>query len=181
MTILCVIDGPKGSGKTTLASTIAERLNAEHVTFNADRRCTQELIRSCAASDTPYVFERGCLSELIYRWLWNSQNLTGQGVLDQPTRDRADFELLLDSTQAFVILTSSESDLLIERINGRFIESGKGMEDFERNELELSRVLFDAWGQILSAINPEKVHTLLIDSRPTIDEEIDSIMKYING
>lgn len=160
MAIKYVIEGPKGTGKSTLVKNLESKLKAQVRYFTADTCLDLPTIQSDSKTKTPVIYERGYLSRFVYGWLWNLKPDVKENPYLQVTRQ--DFEDLLKEVDKYIILYASVPSILHTRIDKRLKETGKGMEDFEKQELDLSNTFFIQFGKVLQEMYPSKV--MMVDT-----------------
>ena len=142
------IDGPKGTGKSTLAALFRESLDARHEyvsyrrVYNVDEYV--DLINLNNSRDL--VMERGILSSWVYTWLRDGV-FEGNGWL-KPTH-MSDFKRVIDEFDAYVVFYSSDPDVLLDRIDARQNQTGKGADDREREEIARTSELFRLFAEFL--------------------------------
>lgn len=142
---LCInIDGPKGSGKSTLVHAIAERyglqvhVESENMGFTPSMYST---LASKARENGGLISDRGPLSAWIYTFLRNGPHDYGDGQIPDHYRAITDVLRLFDLT---LILTVNDDDVdfLRERISDRKYRTGKGASRIEHDDLAESNTLF---------------------------------------
>ena len=142
------IDGPKGTGKSTLSALFRESLDARHEyvsyrrVYNVDEYV--DLINLNDSRDL--IMERGILSSWVYTWLRDGV-FEGNGWF-KPAH-MSDFKRVIDEFDAFIVFYSSDPDILLDRINERQSQTGKGADDREREEIARTSELFRLFAEFL--------------------------------
>lgn len=180
--LLYNIDGPKGSGKSTLAKELSNRYKARLEYFDSTRVVTDSDFDINFLKDD-VIFERGMLSYMIYGFLWNAQQefevihkFNEMTVKTWTPMSAMHFDKLIETIKhKFIILYSSDSDLLIDRINSREKETGKGATDFEMSQIKDSNQLFKSWGEYFAKKYPDKILLIDVLQFSSVDEIIDLI------
>lgn len=187
--LLYNFEGPKGTGKSTLSKLLAnyhevhDKAPVEIRHFDSDNIVGYKDLLD--AQDAPYnlIFDRGLLSYQLYDWLWNNglsecveKDYLGLSIsLKQPVNKNHFDTLMNEIRYKYVILYSSNPDLLETRIENRRQESGKGMTPLEKQTLREANAYYQAMGEFLKYLYPDKV--LLID---IVDEQTpEELMEYI--
>lgn len=185
--ILFNIEGPKGSGKSTVTRRLADELNAEIIKFDSDNVVEYDDFEYAKSHDV--IFERGMVSYQIYDWLWNNglseqldrgfsrMNLTVKQPMNQKQYDY--FFEQMDGP--LIILYSSNVNELSRRIHKRDDAIGKGANDLEWKTLVASNTWFEHFGAILKAIYPEKVVVLDIMKYSTQELMYGKIKSILKG
>lgn len=187
--LLYNFEGPKGTGKSTLSKLLAARYESNnHVPveirhFDSDNIVSYKDLLDTESESYDLIFDRGLLSYQLYDWLWNNglsecveKDYLGLSVsLKQPVNKNHFDTLMNEIRYKYVILYSSNPDLLETRIENRRQESGKGMTPLEKQTLRESNAYYQAMGEFLKYLYPDKV--LLID---IVDEQTpEELMEYI--
>ena len=142
------IDGPKGTGKSTLSALFRESLNARHEYVSYKRVYNvDEYVRLINLNDSrDLIMERGILSSWIYTWLRDGV-FEGNGWF-KPAH-MSDFKRVIDEFDAFIVFYSSDPDVLLSRIDERDTLTGKGADDREREEIARTSELFRLFAEFL--------------------------------
>lgn len=187
--LLYNFEGPKGTGKSTLSKLLAthyelhNRVPVEIRHFDSDNIVSYKDLLDTESESYDLIFDRGLLSYQLYDWLWNNglsecveKDYLGLSVsLKQPVNKNHFDTLMNEIRYKYVILYSSNPDLLETRIENRRQESGKGMTPLEKQTLRESNAYYQAMGEFLKYLYPDKV--LLID---IVDEQTpEELMEYI--
>ena len=187
--LLYNFEGPKGTGKSTLSKLGAARYESNnHVPvemrhFDSDNIVSYNDLLDTESESYDLIFDRGLLSYQLYDWLWNNglsecveKDYLGLSVLLKQPVNKNHFDTLMNEIRyKYVILYSSNPDLLETRIENRRQESGKGMTPLEKQTLRESNAYYQAMGEFLKYLYPDKV--LLID---IVDEQTpEELMEYI--
>lgn len=145
------VDGPKMSGKSSLAAVLTNRFDARHEYISYKHvYSTHEYVK--LINEVPYrdlVMERGVLSSWIYTFLRD-----GVFIAREPGHDWAkpltlsDFTTVIQEFDLFAILYTSDVDVLTARLERRIKETGKGATQQERDELAITNDAFYYWGQM---------------------------------
>lgn len=147
------VDGPQGSGKTTICKALSDHLNLEYCKHDARHNMTiQDALRQNV------VHDRSLVSSMVYGYLWNCGTvpLHTNVLTTQESLDR------------LVILWSSDPDLLIERVSARPSHEHQPLSELEKSVLLESNILFKAMADILG------IEAIDIATTPVT---IDSIIK----
>lgn len=187
--LLYNFEGPKGTGKSTLSKLLAthyelhNRVPVEIRHFDSDNIVSYKDLLDTENESYDLIFDRGLLSYQLYDWLWDNglseavdKDYLGLTVsLKQPVNKNHFDTLMNEIRYKYVILYSSNPDLLETRIENRRQESGKGMTPLEKQTLRESNAYYQAMGEFLKYLYPDKV--LLID---IVDEQTpEELMEYI--
>ena len=187
--LLYNFEGPKGTGKSTLSKLLAthyelhNRVPVEIRHFDSDNIVSYKDLLDTESESYDLIFDRGLLSYQLYDWLWDNglsecveKDYLGLSVsLKQPVNKNHFDTLMNEIRYKYVILYSSNPELLEMRIENRRQESGKGMTPLEKQTLRESNAYYQAMGEFLKYLYPDKV--LLID---IVDEQTpEELMEYI--
>lgn len=187
--LLYNFEGPKGTGKSTLSKLLAthyelhNRIPVEIRHFDSDNIVSYKDLLDTESESYDLIFDRGLLSYQLYDWLWDNglsesvnKDYLGLSVsLKQPVNKNHFDTLMNEIRYKYVIMYSSNPDLLETRIENRRQENGKGMTPLEKQTLRESNAYYQAMGEFLKYLYPDKV--LLID---IADEQTpEELMEYI--
>lgn len=78
--MLIFVEGPDGSGKTTLIEEFVKKVPCVTVKYPKEVKKTYELIRHLACSNQTVIFDRSFISDLVYR-MWDHKK--GQMTLSE--------------------------------------------------------------------------------------------------
>lgn len=185
--LLYNLEGPKGVGKSTIGDALSkyyknkDELNIYIRHFDSRNILTNDILLESDKKD--YIFDRGLLSYQLYDWLWNNglseyynKDYLGLSIqLKQPV-NKMHFDYLMEKVKyKYIILYSSDEQLLFDRIKRREELTGKGMNQLEKDTLVQSNKYFEMMGYFLQYLYPEKV--LLIDVTKFVT--VDNIVNYI--
>lgn len=188
--LLYNFEGPKGTGKSTLSKLLAnyhevhDKAPVEIRHFDSDNIVGYKDLLD--AQDAPYnlIFDRGLLSYQLYDWLWNNglseavdKDYLGLTVsLKQPVNKKHFDTLMNEIRYKYVILYSSNPELLEMRIEKRKHEDGKGMTSLEKQTLRESNAYYKAMGEFLKYLYPDKVLLIDIADEQTPEELMEQIL-----
>lgn len=187
--LLYNFEGPKGSGKSTLSKLIADYYEVrkgrpvEIRHFDSDNIVGYKDLLD--TQDHDLIFDRGLLSYQLYDWLWDNglsesvdKDYLGLSIsLKQPV-NKKHFDILLNEIRyKYVILYSSNPELLETRIEQRRQENGKGMTELEKRTLRESNAYYQAMGEFLKYLYPDKVILIDIVDEQTPEELAEFILK----
>lgn len=188
--LLYNFEGPKGTGKSTLSKLLAnyhevhDKAPVEIRHFDSDNIVGYKDLLD--AQDAPYnlIFDRGLLSYQLYDWLWNNglseavdKDYLGLTVsLKQPVNKNHFDTLMNEIRYKYVILYSSNPELLEMRIEKRKHEDGKGMTSLEKQTLRESNAYYKAMGEFLKYLYPDKVLLIDIADEQTPEELMEQIL-----
>lgn len=151
------IDGPKGSGKSTICESLRQKYDMRHEYISYKHVYTPEQYGSIinVYDDRPVnlqrdlIMERGILSSWVYTW-------SRDGVMKcedwyKPNTLR-DFTSVIEQFDVYAILYSSDHEVLRSRISNRQASTGKGFHlgEIEAFDLTMSNRMFECWGRIFS-------------------------------
>lgn len=184
MSLLFNIEGPKGSGKSTLSRYMSNKYNATLEYFDSVRVVTDDDFSLNNLKDKK-IFERGMLSYSIYGWLHNAQltptisrNFSNIEISTWSPLSKMHFDKLMSTIKyKYVVLYSSKPEILTDRIEHRFVSENKGATKDEFDVLLASNEMFKMWGQFLQYLYPDKV--LLIDIAEV--DDVESLVDIIEG
>lgn len=147
------IDGPKGSGKSSVSEKIAHDLNARHeyVSYKKVHNPADyvEMIRLAPTRDL--VLERGPLSSWIYTFARNGVFITDEWFMPMSLYH---FDVIIKEFDRFVIFYASDDSILLDRVINRRDSDGVAITEQELNELKLTNRLFRDVGKILEDYAP---------------------------
>lgn len=187
--LLYNLEGPKGVGKSTIGHALntyfkqKDGLDIYLKHFDSNDILTNDILMESDKKD--YIFDRGLLSYQLYDWLWNNglserynKDYLGLSIrLKQPV-NKQHFDHLMEKIQyKYIILYSSDEELLFDRISNREKLTGKGMNQLEKDTLVQSNKYFETMGQFLQYLYPEKVLLIDVTQFNTVDELKDYILK----
>lgn len=188
--LLYNFEGPKGTGKSTLSKLLAnyhevhDKAPVEIRHFDSDNIVGYKDLLD--AQDAPYnlIFDRGLLSYQLYDWLWNNglseavdKDYLGLTVsLKQPVNKNHFDTLMNEIRYKYVILYSSNPELLEMRIEKRKHEDGKGMTSLEKQTLRESNAYYKAMGEFLKYLYPDEVLLIDIADEQTPEELMEQIL-----
>lgn len=139
------IDGPKGSGKSTLSSLFATELEARHEVASYKHVYTPEQYKAIinghdqTGIERDLIMERGIMSSWVYTWLRD-----GTFFCDDWYKPLSisHFREVISEFDAFVVLYASDENWLRKRINQRLGDTGKGADAREIRELAQTNELY---------------------------------------
>lgn len=187
--LLYNFEGPKGSGKSTLGKLIANYYEVhkgrpvEIRHFDSDNIVGYNDLLD--TQDHDLIFDRGLLSYQLYDWLWDNglsesvdKDYLGLSIsLKQPV-NKKHFDILMNEIRyKYVILYSTNPDLLETRIEERRQKNGKGMTPLEKQTLRESNAYYQAMGEFLKYLYPDKVVLIDIVDEQTPEELVEFILK----
>ena len=181
--IQLIFEGPKGSGKSTLTEHYSKKYDAKVEHFSGDRHLLTQQFLQDATSRKNVIYDRGWLSYLIYGYIWNATQQFNAEIDGpkltlhswSPLGD-SQFQSLIDATQQkYVILYSSNYQLLVDRLNARSENAGKHYTKKELQDLKKSNTMFKHYGKMMQELYGDKVIT--IDIAKTQDfKELDQLI-----
>ena len=188
--LLYNFEGPKGTGKSTLSKLLAthyelhNRVPVEIRHFDSDNIVSYKDLLDTESESYDLIFDRGLLSYQLYDWLWNNglsecveKDYLGLSVsLKQPVNKNHFDTLMNEIRYKYVILYSSNPELLEMRIEKRKREDGKGMTPLEKQTLRESNVYYKAMGEFLKYLYPDKVLLIDIADEQTPEELMEQIL-----
>ena len=181
--IQLIFEGPKGSGKSTLTERYSKKYDAKVEHFSGDRHLLTQQFLKDATSRKNVIYDRGWLSYLIYGYIWNATQQFNAEI-DGPKLTLhswaplgdSQFQSLIDATQQkYVILYSSNYQLLVDRLNARSENAGKHYTKKELQDLKKSNTMFKHYGKMMIELYGDKV--IVIDIAKTQDfKELDQLI-----
>ena len=191
MTISYIIEGAKGTGKSTLCNKLAQLENTQYVEhFSGERTPHNEYLFELSKSQHKFIFDRFFLSYTIYGFAQDAyqhfeiqQTSTALSLETWSPLSRKDFvEMLNHIDKKLVILYSSNHQQLKERLHYRAKYQNKDFTQAELDAVQLSNKMFQAYALILQEIDriennsqSSKVIAIDIADDPTTDEIIEQI------
>ena len=193
MSIVYNIEGPKGSGKSTLIRKMIERGLADQsrgFSGKWEELMTDEIVEQDSSSNLRYVHDRGYLSHFIYAFLmsaepdFNRVRCNGPKVEIMSWR-AANLKMLsdyLDQVDSkMIILYSDYSQILNDRISKRLEEEGKGASEAEWEVLERSNQMYKLMATFMKSVFPDKVLVYRIEEYSSTDLLLDQIIEDSEG
>lgn len=188
--LLYNFEGPKGTGKSTLSKLLAthyelhNRVPVEIRHFDSDNIVSYKDLLDTENESYDLIFDRGLLSYQLYDWLWDNglseavdKDYLGLTVsLKQPVNKNHFDTLMNEIRYKYVILYSSNPELLEMRIEKRKREDGKGMTPLEKQTLRESNAYYKAMGEFLKYLYPDKVLLIDIADEQTPEELMEQIL-----
>ena len=188
--LLYNFEGPKGTGKSTLSKLLAthyelhNRVPVEIRHFDSDNIVSYKDLLDTENESYDLIFDRGLLSYQLYDWLWDNglseavdKDYLGLTVsLKQPVNKNHFDTLMKEIRYKYVILYSSNPELLEMRIEKRKREDGKGMTPLEKQTLRESNAYYKAMGEFLKYLYPDKVLLIDIADEQTPEELMEQIL-----
>lgn len=193
MTIIYNLEGPKGSGKSTLIRRMIERGLADKsrgFSGQWENLMTDEIVLNDHESKDRIVHDRGYFSHFIYTFLmaaepdFNRVKCNGPKVEILSWR-ATNIQMINDYMDKLegkmIILYSDFPQILIERITKRQAEESKGATSDEWSVLEQSNQMFSLLSSFMKTQFPDKVLVYRIEEFSSPDELIDRILEDENG
>lgn len=193
MSIVYNIEGPKGSGKSTLIRKMIERGLADQsrgFSGKWEELMTDEIVEQDSSSNLRYVHDRGYLSHFIYAFLMSAEPDFNRVRCNGPkveimTWRAANLKMLsdyLDQVESkMIILYSDYSQILNDRISKRLKEEGKGASEAEWEVLERSNQMYKLIATFMKSVFPDKVLVYRIEEYNSTDLLLDQIIKDSEG
>lgn len=193
MTIIYNLEGPKGSGKSTLIRRMIERGLADKsrgFSGQWENLMTDEIVLNDHESKDRIIHDRGYFSHFIYTFLmaaepdFNRVKCNGPKVEILSWR-ATNIQMIKDYMDKLegkmIILYSDFPQILIERITKRQAEESKGATSDEWSVLEQSNQMFSLLSSFMKTQFPDKVLVYRIEEFSSPDELIDRILEDENG
>ena len=193
MTIIYNLEGPKGSGKSTLIRRMIERRLADKsrgFSGQWENLMTDEIVLNDHESKDRIIHDRGYFSHFIYTFLmaaepdFNRVKCNGPKVEILSWR-ATNIQMIKDYMEKLegkmIILYSDFPQILIERITKRQAEESKGATSDEWSVLEQSNQMFSLLSSFMKTQFPDKVLVYRIEEFSSPDELIDRILEDENG
>lgn len=189
MSIVYNIEGPKGSGKSTLIRKMIERGLADQsrgFSGKWEELMTDEIVEQDSSSNLRYVHDRGYLSHFIYAFLMSAEPDFNRVRCNGPkveimTWRAANLKMLsdyLDQVESkMIILYSDYSQILNDRISKRLKEEGKGASEAEWEVLERSNQMYKLMATFMKSVFPDKVLVYRIEEYSSTDLLLDQIIE----
>ena len=157
MPIKYILEGPKGSGKSTLCRALARDLGAEVKSFSDKNTPHIDTLIHDHLDKNKFIHDRSYLSYLVYGWAQDAhqhfdikQDSTRLTLETWSPITRKDFIQMLDLIDSkLIILYASKPQQLIDRIKERESFEGKGATQSEYDSLYLSNAMFYSYIHIL--------------------------------
>lgn len=188
MTIIYNLEGPKGSGKSTLIRRMIERGLADKsrgFSGQWENLITDDIVLEDHESEDRFIHDRGYFSHLIYTFLmaaepdFNRVKCNGPKVEVLSWR-ATNIQMIKDYMEKLerkmIILYSDFPQILIERITKRASEENKGASSEEWSVLEQSNQMFYLLSTFMKSQFPDKVLVYRIEDFKSSDELIDQII-----
>lgn len=193
MTIIYNLEGPKGSGKSTLIRRMIERGLANRsrgFSGQWENLMTDEIVSKDHESNDRIIHDRGYFSHFIYTFLmaaepdFNRVRCNGPKVEILSWR-ATNIQMIKDYMDKLegkmIILYSDFPQILIERIMKRQAEESKGATSDEWSVLDQSNQMFSLLSSFMKNQFPDKVLVYRIEEFNSPDELIDRILEDENG
>lgn len=193
MTIIYNLEGPKGSGKSTLIRRMIERGLADKsrgFSGQWENLMTDEIVLNDHESNDRIIHDRGYFSHFIYTFLMAAEPDFNRVRCDGPKVEilswrATNIQMIKDYMDKLegkmIILYSDFPQILIERITKRQAEEHKGATSDEWSVLEQSNQMFSLLSSFMKTQFPDKVLVYRIEEFNSPDELIDRILKDDDG
>lgn len=193
MTIIYNLEGPKGSGKSTLIRRMIERGLADRsrgFSGQWENLMTDEIVSKDHESNDRIIHDRGYFSHFIYTFLMAAEPDFNRVKCDGPKVEilswrATNIQMIKDYMDKLegkmIILYSDFPQILIERITKRQAEESKGATSDEWSVLEQSNQMFSLLSSFMKTQFPDKVLVYRIEEFSSPDELIDRILEDENG
>lgn len=193
MTIIYNLEGPKGSGKSTLIRRMIERGLADKsrgFSGQWENLMTDEIVLNDHESKDRIIHDRGYFSHFIYTFLMAAEPDFDRVKCNGPKVEilswrATNIQMIKDYMDKLegkmIILYSDFPQILIERITKRQAEESKGATSDEWSVLEQSNQMFSLLSSFMKTQFPDKVLVYRIEEFSSPDELIDRILEDENG
>ena len=193
MTIIYNLEGPKGSGKSTLIRRMIERGLADKsrgFSGQWENLMTDEIVLNDHESKDRIIHDRGYFSHFIYTFLMAAEPDFDRVKCNGPKVEilswrATNIQMIKDYMDKLegkmIILYSDFPQILIERITKRQAEESKGATRDEWSVLEQSNQMFSLLSSFMKTQFPDKVLVYRIEEFSSPDELIDRILEDENG
>ena len=193
MTIIYNLEGPKGSGKSTLIRRMIERGLADRsrgFSGQWENLMTDEIVSKDHESNDRIIHDRGYFSHFIYTFLMSAEPDFNRVKCDGPKVEilswrATNIQMIKDYMDKLegkmIILYSDFPQILIERIMKRQAEESKGATSDEWSVLDQSNQMFSLLSSFMKNQFPDKVLVYRIEEFNSPDELIDRILEDENG
>lgn len=193
MTIIYNLEGPKGSGKSTLIRRMIERGLADRsrgFSGQWENLMTDEIVSKDHESNDQIIHDRGYFSHFIYTFLMSAEPDFNRVKCDGPKVEilswrATNIQMIKDYMDKLegkmIILYSDFPQILIERIKKRQAEESKGATSDEWSVLDQSNQMFSLLSSFMKTQFPDKVLVYRIEEFNSPDELIDRILEDENG
>lgn len=193
MTIIYNLEGPKGSGKSTLIRRMIERGLADKsrgFSGQWENLMTDEIVLNDHESKDRIIHDRGYFSHFIYTFLMAAEPDFDRVKCNGPKVEilswrATNIQMIKDYMEKLegkmIILYSDFPQILIERIKKRQAEESKGATFDEWSVLEQSNQMFSLLSSFMKTQFPDKVLVYRIEEFSSPDELIDRILEDENG
>lgn len=193
MTIIYNLEGPKGSGKSTLIRRMIERGLADKsrgFSGQWENLMTDEIVLNDHESKDRIIHDRGYFSHFIYTFLMAAEpdfdrvkcNGPKVEILSWRATNIRMIKDYMDKLEGkMIILYSDFPQILIERITKRQAEESKGATSDEWSVLEQSNQMFSLLSSFMKTQFPDKVLVYRIEEFNSPDELIDRILEDEDG
>lgn len=193
MTIIYNLEGPKGSGKSTLIRRMIERGLADKsrgFSGQWENLMTDEIVLNDHESKDRIIHDRGYFSHFIYTFLMAAEPDFDRVKCNGPKVEilswrATNIQMIKDYMEKLegkmIILYSDFPQILIERITKRQAEESKGATSDEWSVLEQSNQMFSLLSSFMKTQFPDKVLVYRIEEFNSPDELIDRILEDENG
>lgn len=188
MSLIAVLEGPKGIGKSTLLDSLQKHDFADEIrAFSGqwEHLLTEDVLQADYASDKRYLHDRGMISHFIYTFLMPSDpdfhrvRYNGSKIEISSWRvpNIAMIENYLNRVEdKLYILYTEDTQMLVDRINRRNKEIGKGATEDEWKVLDQSNRMFKQFGLFLTSVFPNKIELIEVDRSTTCEDLRKKVM-----